>query len=449
MNFWFHDEFGFSEDKLIQKQIKIEELVKFKDSNLNIYYFTQGNSKRSYYAGKFETPTLEDLSYRLELLKNGTSKLNIKDFCYIEEPKKSPNMNEILTSSKNNHDDKIEEELEEHKGPSLIDNEQKISSPEKSSNNELVESIGLTFKNLPNSDVDSLVRDINNNEAVFQLASQFNCLEMVGPSVRPEAGITIYYLDKTQGPICSLCCPSSLFYRNYLYNNGENKYYGQRDNNQINLLSNVEKCLNNKKHRYWKMSNGYCLTDNAEEVSKLNERITLEEKLADNIMNNFKIGIHWDTEVCLHKNTEFPSPQRICQIFCSTLPFSYDKQKKDQKKIWEKFTLLLLKGTYDATLTAAAILAQLKKKRIKVFLTAVGGGVFGNPKSWIAEAIDTAIKKHQNQNLDVFLVHYCSIIPEQFKNISVKNSKIKNNQIFGIPAKKLNVDEDIKTNPKI
>jgi len=32
----------------------------------------------------------------------------------------------------------------------------------------------------------------------LQAASQFNCLEMVGPEVRPSAGITCYFHDPTQ-----------------------------------------------------------------------------------------------------------------------------------------------------------------------------------------------------------------------------------------------------------
>jgi hypothetical protein len=38
--------------------------------------------------------------------------------------------------------------------------------------------------------------------ATFQTASQFNCLEFISPGMTPEAGITIYEDDKTQGPAC-------------------------------------------------------------------------------------------------------------------------------------------------------------------------------------------------------------------------------------------------------
>ena len=41
--------------------------------------------------------------------------------------------------------------------------------------------------------------------ALIQVASQFNVLEMTGPSVSPEEGVTIGYAhgDRTQGPACS------------------------------------------------------------------------------------------------------------------------------------------------------------------------------------------------------------------------------------------------------
>ena len=52
------------------------------------------------------------------------------------------------------------------------------------------EGAGLTFDNVV-GDVRSFHRDPANAGAVFQVASQFNCLEMVGPGTTPEAGVTI------------------------------------------------------------------------------------------------------------------------------------------------------------------------------------------------------------------------------------------------------------------
>jgi hypothetical protein len=43
-----------------------------------------------------------------------------------------------------------------------------------------------------------------NAGALFQVASQFNLLEMVSPSVTPEDGVTRYQDDHTQGPACAI-----------------------------------------------------------------------------------------------------------------------------------------------------------------------------------------------------------------------------------------------------
>ena len=64
-------------------------------------------------------------------------------------------------------------------------------------------------------DVRSLHLDTSNEHAVFQVASQFNCLEMAAPHVTPEAGIGIYQNDWTQGPACSICAGAGTIYRNY------------------------------------------------------------------------------------------------------------------------------------------------------------------------------------------------------------------------------------------
>jgi hypothetical protein len=51
-------------------------------------------------------------------------------------------------------------------------------------------------------DVSVLQADPSNRFGVFQAASQFNCLEFVGPGVVPEDGVTGYIFDRTQGPAC-------------------------------------------------------------------------------------------------------------------------------------------------------------------------------------------------------------------------------------------------------
>ena len=95
---------------------------------------------------------------------------------------------------------------------------------------------GLKFSNVIGS-VKTYIQ--NRPGAVFQVASQFNCLEMVGPAVTPNHGITQYVLDKTQGPACALACPGGTLFRNYFVNGSGQGTGGA----QINTLSSVEKLL--------------------------------------------------------------------------------------------------------------------------------------------------------------------------------------------------------------
>ena len=51
------------------------------------------------------------------------------------------------------------------------------------------------------ADVQSLHQDPANSFAVFQVASQFNCLEMAAPHITSEKGVGIYQNDWTQAPL--------------------------------------------------------------------------------------------------------------------------------------------------------------------------------------------------------------------------------------------------------
>ncbi len=47
-----------------------------------------------------------------------------------------------------------------------------------------------------------------------------------------------------------------------------------------------------------------------------------------------------------------------------------------------------------------------------VYLTSVGGGVFGNDPSWICDAIQRALDLFRAHPLDVYLVHFRGIARE-------------------------------------
>ena len=94
-------------------------------------------------------------------------------------------------------------------------------------------------------------------------------------------------------------------------------------------------------------------------------------------------------------------------MFASALPVAYATGTGSTD--WVPFASAVLDALYDATFAAAAVLAREQNARKLLYLTAVGGGAFGNRTEWIAQAITKAIEKYQKEPLDVKLVHHGSL----------------------------------------
>jgi hypothetical protein len=60
------------------------------------------------------------------------------------------------------------------------------------------------------ADVRALHQDDTFKGALFQIAWQFNLLEMIGPDVSPEHGVTRYQHDRTQGPACAIAAGATM-----------------------------------------------------------------------------------------------------------------------------------------------------------------------------------------------------------------------------------------------
>jgi hypothetical protein len=118
------------------------------------------------------------------------------------------------------------------------------------------------------ANVKNLHVDQTNSDTLFQVASQFNLLEMVSPTVTPEMGVGIYDFDPTQGPACAIAAGAGTIYRNYFA--PVNEQVGQSANNQIDCLADLGTALGNTKNRLWEMKNGYALAshDGLVEISK-------------------------------------------------------------------------------------------------------------------------------------------------------------------------------------
>lgn len=244
-------------------------------------------------------------------------------------------------------------------------------------------------------DVRQLYEDPANAGALFQVASQFNLLEMISPQVTPEQGITIYARDRTQGPISAIACGAGTIYRNYFAEvNGE---MGQTALNQINCLEALGQALGNQNSQLWTMKNGYALPSQAG-LETINQQLQGQtEPERDHLRALLRIGVQWQTQVTL------PHCQHlVTQAYCSALPVAYCDYPGD---LWQNFATLVLEAAYEATL-CAAILNHHQTGNNKLFLTLLGGGAFGNEPPWIIHAIQRALEMYQNHNLNVFFVSY-------------------------------------------
>jgi len=245
--------------------------------------------------------------------------------------------------------------------------------------------------------VQHLHADSSNAGSLFQVASQFNLLEMASPSVIPESGVGIYGHDHTQGPACAIAAGAGTIYRNYFA--VVNERVGQSADNQIDCLADIGWALGNKNQHLWHMQNGYVFAseEGLVEISKRLE--SSSESDLDELRALLRIGIQWNTEV-----TIAASKHRVSQAYCSALPVAYSEYTP---KLWERFSRIILEASYEATV-CAGILNYLTTGNNKVYLTLIGGGVFGNDINWIVGAIQRALNLYKDVDLDVAVVSYGS-----------------------------------------
>ncbi len=237
--------------------------------------------------------------------------------------------------------------------------------------------------------------------ALFQVASQFNLLEMVSPQVTPEDGVSGYAFDRTQGPACAMAAGAATIYRNYLVPVGG--LPGQTATRQIDTLHALGDALATQLgcdvRALWSMRNGYalCQAQGLAAISQLLMRLPASE--VDALRGHLCIGLHHDVEVT-------DAPQRpgptVTQAFCSALPVAYTPIAAAD---WAPFARLVLEAAYEATLLAASLRCA-EGASPEVLLTRLGGGAFGNDDRWIDDAMARALGLVEWQALDVQVVSY-------------------------------------------
>jgi hypothetical protein len=236
---------------------------------------------------------------------------------------------------------------------------------------------------------DAFTLHAENPGAVIQAASQFNALEFPSPGCTPEAGVTGYAYDRTQGPACALACGAGTVFRNYFADVDGSGQEGQEHDRQINNLDDFERKIDNSIEKYFEVINGYTLGMSEDNLSRLNAKLTGRE---DELRDCIKVGVHRDVGVVFKNRWESCVGEdiRCTQVFCSAL--SLGVYCPVPSKAVEKFAKIILAAAYEATLWTAVLESEKKgDMEQKVFLTFVGGGVFGNRDDWICDAIARAV----------------------------------------------------------
>ena len=169
---------------------------------------------------------------------------------------------------------------------------------------------------------------------------------------------------------------------------------GQSEDLQVDCLADMASALGQD----IRMQNGYArpTPEQLDEIATTLEEVSEDE--IDDLREELRIGIQWNTEVTISEDRH-----TVTQVYGSALPIGYS----DRRDNWEPFARLVLEASYEATLHAALINAHATGNN-RVFLTLLGGGVFGNKTEWIVDAIETSLHWFRDSGLDIRIVSYGS-----------------------------------------
>lgn len=209
--------------------------------------------------------------------------------------------------------------------------------------------------------------------SLFQVASQFNCLEAPDAMLVP---VHRYFTDPTQGPRASISAFPGTLVRHYAAPANDGSRFVQTDGRQLDLLATALEGTGSR------VDSGYLLSQNVKDVEATTRALT--ERFDD-----VCVGVHEQVEVVFGANWDGPvlEGQRIAQVFTSTYAGGGYSTARTEGPVLD-LCRVLLRAAYAGTLFAAAGLGTKT-----VVLTLIGGGVFANPHPLIWESILWAVEQ--------------------------------------------------------
>lgn len=234
---------------------------------------------------------------------------------------------------------------------------------------------------------------------MFQIASNFNGVEGISEQMTPDspAFVTNYINDITQGPIASISAGPAAIARVFapFYTPAADKRpkeWQQTRTRQLNFLEYLRD--------YYHVENGYVINSNRQKP------LPEDPKAVEALVGKAKVLVHAGVDVVYGRRggrslEVLERPMKISQVFCSSMNMAQGTSGNKNAKLpgAAQKAQLLLRAAYIGTYFAA-----IEQGCSKLFLTLIGGGVFGNsPYDILNIIIDThkkiALNKKYNSCL--------------------------------------------------
>jgi len=240
---------------------------------------------------------------------------------------------------------------------------------------------------------------VESGQHMFQAASQFDGLESATDTQKTSRFnfFSNYIYDSTQGPFVSLMAPAAaISRRDYVLGQS------QIPNNPVNYLDELS--------QYFTVENGY-IVGNDKSKSLIDNNDNLLQKVK--VMYNKNATVYFDIRKIDLSDKEtggtislLSKPIQVHQVFTAAMNIGQGKsgylnRTQDNKENLVVKLQFLLEAAYTSTYLAAH-----KCGARFLWLTLVGGGVFGNFIDLIVEAINKVHSKYGHGLSAVFLCDY-------------------------------------------
>lgn len=211
--------------------------------------------------------------------------------------------------------------------------------------------------------------------ALFQVASQFNCLESPGPYLVP---VSQYFSDATQGPRAAVGAFPSALLRRYRAPGEAGVAFAQASPGpQLELLADA--CGRGV------APGGYLTGHGFDDPRGFADRLEAD-------WAQIRVGVHDAAQVALGFDWDGAVENQaalVSQVTTSTVAGGYYGGAQWFGPVaFERVARSLLRAAYLGTLLAA-----VANQNEWAVLTLIGGGAFGNPIEWIWESILWALER--------------------------------------------------------